>query len=83
MLAKKLLMVFPNPFRAVKALFRSIRAYYQGDRFIASGRVAAQRRKICNQCPRRDAESDQCLECTCFLGLKTELTAESCPLKKW
>lgn len=76
-------MTFPNPFEAAGALLRLIQAYFRGDPFIVSGRVRAKRRRICNRCPRREPVSDQCLECTCFLSLKTELTTEKCPLDKW
>ncbi len=76
-------MVFPNPIKAAAALYRVARLYFRGDDFLVSGRVAARRRQICNQCPRRDPKTEQCLECSCFLSLKTELVSEDCPLSKW
>jgi hypothetical protein len=82
-LAEELLMVLPNPFLAVAALFRVARAYWRSDPFFASGRLVAKRRKICNGCFHRDPGSDQCRLCTCFLGLKTGLTTEKCPIDRW
>jgi hypothetical protein len=76
-------MTFPNPFHAFRAFQRMLKAYFRGDKLLVSGRVSARRRRLCNRCPRRDPVADQCLECSCFLALKTELTTESCPLKKW
>jgi hypothetical protein len=76
-------MVFPNPFRALAALFRVVRAYWLGDETFVSGRILQFRRQKCNMCFHRDAETDQCRLCTCFLSLKTQLSTEKCPLTKW
>jgi hypothetical protein len=76
-------MVFPNPFRAAGALYRLARAWFTGDPFIVSGRIHARRRRLCKRCFWRDPKSDQCMKCSCFLSLKTELTTEKCPLGKW
>jgi len=76
-------MVFPNPFYAIRAFYRAVKAYFRGDRLIVSGRVSAKRRKLCNACFWRDPVSDQCRKCTCFLALKVELTTEKCPIDRW
>lgn len=76
-------MVFPNPFYAIRAFYRAVKAYWRGDRLIVSGRTAQKRRGLCNKCFWRDPQTNQCRKCSCFLALKTELTTESCPLGKW
>jgi len=76
-------MVFPNPFRAVAALFRVVLCYFRGDHAFVSGRVLAKRRKICGKCFWRDPVSDQCRKCTCFLVIKQQLATERCPIDKW
>lgn len=76
-------MALPNPFKAAVALYRAARAWFRGDSLIVSGRVRAARRKICYGCPRWEPHFDQCLECSCFLQLKLDLTTETCPLDKW
>jgi hypothetical protein len=83
MLEAALLMVFPNPFRAIGAFQRMVKAYFRGDALIVSGRTRAARRRICDRCDRRDGQTDQCKECSCFLALKLDLTTEKCPIDKW
>lgn len=41
-----------------------------------------QRLKVCLTCPRL-SKLKRCLECGCFVNLKTRLTTEKCPLVKW
>lgn len=83
MLAEELLVVFPNPFRAVAALFRAVRAYFKGDFAFVSGRLLAKRKKLCNTCFYRDPGSNQCRKCTCWLELKQQMSTEKCPIDRW
>lgn len=76
-------MVFPNPFYAIAAFYRAVKARFRGDVVFVSGRVAEKRQKICNSCFHRDPGSNQCRLCTCFLGLKTQLASEKCPVDRW
>ena len=41
------------------------------------------REAICRDCDRFDPRWNRCLECRCFLAVKTWLKAQSCPLGKW
>jgi hypothetical protein len=46
------------------------------------------RRAICQQCDRATRHKDgvrvlKCLECSCWIKLKTRLAGERCPLGKW
>jgi hypothetical protein len=56
------------------------------DRAPAAG-VAA-RVQVCRQCDRATRHKDgvrvlKCLECSCWIKLKTRLAGETCPLGKW
>lgn len=41
------------------------------------------RETICRGCDRFDPRWNKCLECKCFLAIKTWLKAQSCPIGKW
>jgi hypothetical protein len=41
------------------------------------------REAICRDCDRFEAQWNRCLECKCFLAIKTWLKAQSCPIGKW
>lgn len=56
--------------------------------------TAAKRMLICRGCDRSDLQNDKCLECGCFLSLKTQTFSNwrpsknrveitHCPLGKW
>jgi len=70
----------PNAF---KALGRVVRTFFKGAPTFVSAEEDLHRTTICHACHRYVQDSDQCLECTCFVSTKTLLTSESCPLKKW
>jgi hypothetical protein len=38
---------------------------------------------LCKGCDRYVIESGRCVECGCFMGVKTKLRTASCPLGKW
>ena len=76
-------MIVPNPLTAAKATVRVIVNVAQGGSALVSEQTLALRNAACGVCIRRDKISNQCLECTCFLGLKAQLTTEKCPLGKW
>ena len=59
-----------------------------------SEQVAAERMRVCEGCDRRDKKANKCLECGCFLDLKTSAATNwnakklrneitHCPLGKW
>ena len=41
------------------------------------------RLEICNSCDRMNKENRTCLECGCFLDIKTGWATEKCPIGKW
>ena len=41
------------------------------------------RLEICNSCDRMNKENATCLECGCYLNIKTGWATEKCPLGKW
>jgi hypothetical protein len=45
--------------------------------------VQEKRYAICQECPRFLSLTKQCLECGCFMQLKTKLPNATCPLNKW
>jgi hypothetical protein len=45
---------------------------------VAEGRMA-----ICRECPKFISLTTQCLECGCFMNLKTKLPNAECPIHKW
>ena len=64
----------------------SIKAIVGIDR--APAAVVAARVQVCRQCDRATRHKDgvrvlRCLECTCWIKLKTRLAGEKCPLGKW
>ena len=54
----------------------------------APERVIESRREVCRQCDRATRHKDgvrvlKCLECSCWIKLKTRLAGEKCPLGRW
>jgi hypothetical protein len=46
-------------------------------------KVAAERLKICEECPELDPVLYQCQQCGCFMKAKTMFMDSKCPLDKW
>ena len=46
-------------------------------------KVAAERLKICLECPELDNNLYQCKVCMCFMKAKTLFMGSKCPLNKW
>lgn len=46
-------------------------------------KVAAERYAICKECPLFDAAQRRCMDCGCFMLLKTKLPMVECPQHKW
>lgn len=44
---------------------------------------AKARLDMCKGCERFVKNTQQCLECGCFMNLKTKLKLATCPLHKW
>lgn len=44
---------------------------------------AKARLDVCRTCERFVKNTQQCLECGCFMNLKTKLKLATCPIHKW
>lgn len=55
----------------------------QGLNVFASDQQRLERLSICESCDRYKSLTRQCKECGCFMILKTQIKASSCPLGKW
>lgn len=76
-------MKFPNPFYALAAIYRAVKARFQKEEVFVTQEESDRRWTICNACPEQDLELKQCKKCTCFLSIKNEMATERCPLGKW
>ena len=45
--------------------------------------ISEERFSICQQCPKLNKTTNICVECGCFMHLKTKLPNASCPIEKW
>jgi len=75
----------PSLSRFVVAMLRVWRAWVRSEEIAAPQWVAEDRRRRCHL---QDGvcylkEVDQCLECSCFVKLKSLLATEDCPRKLW
>lgn len=66
-----------SPILLLRALWRVIKFRAYGDRVLAPKEEMARREAICRACPHY--ANEQCKLCTCFVGIKVMLAAESCP----
>ena len=51
--------------------------------FLVSDEVVEKRIKICQKCEHYDMTQHRCKECGCFLGIKSRMAPESCPIGLW
>jgi hypothetical protein len=45
--------------------------------------MSERRLSICNDCPRFFKTTKTCLECGCFMKVKTLMSSSSCPIGRW
>lgn len=64
------------------ALSRSVRQFFHGS-LMAPDPIISVRLDICRQCVFLHKRTGQCRLCTCYVGLKTLLSAERCPRGYW
>jgi hypothetical protein len=69
-------MVFPSLANFLKALWRFAKRPE-----LTPEHIEVLRRNRCGLCTYN--ADGQCLKCTCFIGLKTKFSTESCPEKFW
>lgn len=74
-------MILPNPFKFVAAMARVARLFILGEDIFAPVWMAKYRARVCRSCA--FYEAGQCSKCTCFVGLKSILRSESCPIGHW
>ena len=78
---------YPSLFNQGKNLaefsFELIKKAMQGDALEVSAEIKNQRMEICQKCDKYDAEQVRCIECGCYLEIKTSFSLDSCPLEKW
>lgn len=66
-----------------KSIIANLKSVGGGNSLRVSVEEANRRLAICKSCPKYITESSRCSSCGCFLGTKTTLTAEHCPMQKW
>lgn len=71
----------PNALRAIGRVLRQI--FLRREPFVVPSEVQDDRLARCNECEFLVLDSRQCVKCTCFVDVKTLLSTESCPEKKW
>lgn len=68
-----------SPVIFAKAVARTVKYVLQGRPVITPREIRDERMARCEVCPHRDPLNGQCLLCTCFVDVKTYLSAEECP----
>ena len=71
----------PNFLAAVGRVLRQI--FLRREPFAVPPDVQDTRLSFCNTCEFLVPDSRQCVKCTCFVDVKTLLSTESCPERKW
>ncbi len=51
--------------------------------FIVPESISKERMSVCEKCDSFFKLTKQCLECGCFVSLKTKLSNQHCPKNKW
>lgn len=65
------------------AIGRVLRQILRREPFAVPPDVQDTRLSFCNRCEFLVPDSRQCVKCTCFVDIKTLLSTESCPERKW
>jgi len=83
-------MKAPDVKNTVKSACRVIKAIVKGDALLLDESSVRQRLEACEgkpgetpPCPAFEPTARQCLDCTCFIDLKAQLSTERCPRHKW
>ena len=72
--------------------WKSLKSWIRGSQVIAPQEVAERRWKICLECPHllydevnpdTDKKDGRCVECGCFMNVKTHYATAECPIGKW
>jgi hypothetical protein len=70
-------VIFPNPVRFARALWRVLVTWINGGKVIAPPEEQHKRRFECSVCTHH--EDGQCKLCTCFTEMKVIFATEECP----
>jgi hypothetical protein len=65
----------------VLAIIKAIRLVFRGKSIIVTTYERTKRLEICTKCPFQ--HEGRCLHCGCYLGAKTYLASDTCPIEKW
>ena len=76
-------MKFPNPFRFLAAMGRTIKARILGYETLVTWTIKEQRDEHCGPCIFFDPTIRQCRVCGCLTDAKNWLAMEKCPKGKW
>jgi hypothetical protein len=68
---------------AVQTWARVIWRFLFTRRTTITNKVTQERLQICSVCPKYDKKRDLCLECLCYMKVKTKLIEAQCPDKWW
>lgn len=72
-----------TPINLVRSIGRNLWWIFHGKKFYATPEEISKRSNICENCIFFDNSSRQCLDCTCYVDLKTQLKSERCPQDFW
>lgn len=54
-----------------------------GEEITVSAEVVEKRLEVCKGCPHFEPKLERCMECGCFMKIKSGLAGMKCPLNKW
>ncbi len=78
---------YPSNYKMLKNLLleahKTVNQGLCGDRVIASRSTVKERLEICSNCDKFDTETKRCTVCGCFMMVKANLEASTCPDEKW
>ena len=76
-----MIIKWKSPIILLTALWRVIKQKFHGDIVILPPHMIDIRLEACSMCYRN--YDGQCLECACFISIKSLLKTEKCPIGRW
>jgi len=73
----------PSTIDKAKSLVEAVSKFAMSGFETVDSETKNSRLEICNSCDRMNKENRTCLECGCFLDIKTGWATEKCPIGKW
>ena len=65
------------------AIARSFKDLLEGEDIMVGKFEQRRRYDICQACKHFNGKHNRCMECGCYLNVKTKFKSEECPIKKW